>query len=344
VAGHPRGDLLQSFEWGDLKGRHGWTPIRAAVEEEGRIVAAASLLKRSLPIKSFFYAPRGPVYDDGHREGLLCLLQGIRELALREGAILLKIDPPISVEEAGTLSFLKDQGFVPACEEGGFGGTQPRCVMQLDLAPSPEELLASCKQKTRYNIRLAGRKGVVIRDDCTREDLPLFYDILIETARRDGFLVRSLGYYEDMWDILVANNYARLFLAEYEGKAIAGAICFLFGDKCWYTYGASSNEHRNVMPNYLLQWKMIMWAKEKGCIRYDFRGVSPSRKADPEDHLYGLNRFKEGFSPRFVEYIGELDLAYSRPLYWIWRHGKPAYQSLMKHLRKTENLRKAVAE
>ncbi|MCC6446694.1 MAG: peptidoglycan bridge formation glycyltransferase FemA/FemB family protein [Armatimonadetes bacterium] len=343
VAWHPRGDLLQSFEWGDLKARHGWIPIRLAAEEDGRIVAAASLLKRPLPIpgKSFFYASRGPVFDTGRPEALSFLLEGVRKRAAEEGAILLKIDPAIETSDELAVPLLAEEGFAPIGGKGGFGGTQPKCVMQLALAPSAEELLANCKQKARYNIRLAERKGALVRGDCTREDVPVFYDLLVETARRDGFLVRGLKYYEDMWDILVEKGLARLFLVEYEGEAIAGALSFLFGDKCWYTYGASSNQCRNVMPNHLLQWKMILWAKERGCAWYDFRGVSPRRDHDPDDHLAGLNRFKEGFSPRFVEYIGEFDLPYSRPFYWLWTCGKPALQNLMKKVKRTENQREA---
>ncbi|HHX95677.1 MAG TPA: peptidoglycan bridge formation glycyltransferase FemA/FemB family protein, partial [Clostridia bacterium] len=148
-----------------------------------------------------------------------------------------------------------------------------------------------------------------------------FYDILTVTAERDNFLVRSFEYFETLWDCLVEKGLAKLFMAEYEGHYIAGTLAFIFGDKAWYMYGASSNEHRNVMPNYLLQWTMIQWAKGKGCSMYDFRGVPGNLTED--NPLYGLYRFKKGFAAEYVEFLGEYDLVYS-PFYY------KAYNSMEK--------------
>jgi len=337
VAKSPTGDLLQSFEWGELKRRSGgWRPIRLAVEDGGGIVGAASILKRRLPRsnKCIFYAPRGPVCDFADRQVLRLLTDAVRARARQEAAILFKIDPPITTEDSRVVSLLEEVGFVGISDPHGFGGVQPRCVMQLDLEPSIDELLANCKPKWRYNIRLAERKGVRVRSSCTKDDLQPFYNLLKETARRDRFLIRGYDYYECIWDILVEAGYAKLFLAEYEGEAIAGALSFIFGDKCWYTYGASSNRHRNVMPNHLLQWRMIEWAKESGCKVYDFRGVSPKRDWSADDPLSGLNRFKEGFGARFVEYIGEFDLPFSHAWYWAWTVGRPCATAILKSLRR----------
>lgn len=339
VAWSPTGDLLQSFEWGELKRQSGWHPIRLAAERDGRLVGAISLLRRRLPYvnRSILYAPRGPVCDFADPTVFQALVDRVRSRAAGEGDILLKIDPPVTADNADVVSMFRRLGFRAVCDPHGFGGEQPRCVMQLDLTPPLEELLANCKPKWRYNIRLAEKKGVVIRQDCTRDDLRTFYALLRETAQRDGFLVRGFEYYERMWDILVVPGLAKLFLAEYEGEAIAGAISFIFGDKCWYTYGASSNRHRNVMPNHLMQWRMIEWARESGCRVYDFRGVSPRRDADPDDHLSGLNRFKEGFGAQFVEYIGEWDLPFSAPWYWLWTTGKPRVVSILKALKRRKS-------
>lgn len=337
VAASPIGDLLQSFEWGELKRRSGgWEPIRLAVEDNGRIVGAVSILKRRLPHtgKCIFYAPRGPVCDFSDQRVLETLLDGVKARALRDGAILFKVDPPVIAQESDVPSTLQQHGFVEVSDAQGFGGVQPRCVMQLDLTPSIDDILNGCKPKWRYNIRLAEKKGVQVRSDCTKEDLRTFYEILQETAGRDRFVVRGFGYYEHMWDTLVEPGYAKLFLAEYEGEAVAGALSFIFGDKCWYTYGASSNRHRNVMPNHLMQWRMIEWAKESGCIWYDFRGVSQKNDGESGDHLSGLNRFKEGFGAQFVEYIGEFDLPLSRAWYWAWTVGKPRAVSFLKSLRR----------
>lgn len=340
VAKSPIGDLLQSFEWGELKRRSGgWQPIRLAVEADGKIVAAVSILKRKLPRlnKCIFYAPRGPICDYSDQEALSALVSAVNDRAKREGAILFKIDPAVVAEDSHAVNSLANLGFKQMPDPNGFGGIQPRCVMTLDLTPSLDDVLAGCKPKWRYNIRLAEKKGVQVRSDCTKDDLKTFYELLKETAVRDRFLVRGYSYYEDMWDTLVEPGLARLFLAEYEGEAVSGALSFVFGDKCWYTYGASSNRHRNVMPNHLMQWRMIEWAKECGCVVYDFRGVSPNQSGDTDDHLYGLNRFKEGFGAKFVEYIGEFDLPYSGGWYWAWTVGKPRVSSMLKSIRRRES-------
>ena len=259
----------------------------------------------------------------------------LRQLAIERRAVLLKIDPPVPIEDARSASNLRAAGFRPV-STSGFGGTQPKCVMQLDLDKSEEELLASFKPKWRYNIRLAEKKGVTVRLDCSRSDLPAFYSLLQETCRRDGFLVRGLSYFEDMWDLLTPPGYMRLALTYFEERPVAAAIVYHFGDKAMYTYGASSNEHRNVMPNHLMQWRLIQWAKREGCKWYDFRGVSPRQQADGSDRLQGLNRFKEGFSPRFVEYIGEYDMVLSPAFYWLWNVARPRVQSLLKARRRAE--------
>lgn len=341
VAASPTGDLLQSFEWGDLKRiSGGWQPIRIAVEDDGRMVGAVSILKRKLPElnKCIFYAPRGPVCDFTNAEVMDVLVKAVQERAAREGAILFKIDPAVVKARSDVPPALARVGFQRVGDDSqGFGGIQPRCVMQLDLTPSIDDLMLGCKPKWRYNIRLAEKKGVIVRSDCTKDDLKTFYNLLKETAVRDKFLVRGYSYYEHMWDTLVAPGYAKLFLTEYEGDMISGALSFIFGDKCWYTYGASSNRHRNVMPNHLMQWRMIEWAKEAGCTWYDFRGVSQQNDAESSDHLAGLNRFKEGFGAQFVEYIGEFDISYSPAWYWAWTVGKPKASAFLKSLRRRES-------
>jgi lipid II:glycine glycyltransferase (peptidoglycan interpeptide bridge formation enzyme) len=329
------GDLLQSWEWGDLKARSNWKPIRVFAERDGKIVAAASLLKRTLPYvgkvtgNSILYASRGPVLDTRDADLVREFVAGLKQIAAKEGAILLKIDPPVPVEDTVSEANLRAVGFQPVVATG-FGGTQPKCVMQLDLAGrETDQIMASFHEKWRYNIRLAGRKGVTVREDCGREDIPAFYDLLRETTERDGFLVRSQRYFEDMWDCLAPPGFAKIALAYYEDRPIAGVFNYLFGDKACYLYGASSNTHRNVMAPHLLQWTMIQWAKNKGCKWYDFRGVSP-KKGDGDEHLEGLNRFKSGFSPRFVEYIGEYDLVLSPMLYWGYNTALPHFRRMLK--------------
>ncbi|MDQ2798225.1 MAG: peptidoglycan bridge formation glycyltransferase FemA/FemB family protein, partial [Armatimonadota bacterium] len=273
------------------------------------------------------------------------LLQAIADRAKADKAAFLRIDPLVSEDRTDVTGALREYHFAPGTtgDAQGFGGLQPRCVMQLDLAGRTlDEISASFKPQTRRNIKLAREKhGVEVREDLTREDLKIFHDLYQVTAERDGFRPYSLAYLEGLWDALVPAGFARLFLARYQDQCLSGAICFRIGDKAWYVFGASSNEHRNVMPNYAMQWAMIQWAHREGCRWYDFRGVSPRRRQEgeaaadleKEDHLQGLNRFKEGFSPRYVEYIGEYDLVYNKTAYWAFTHGKPMAQKFARKLK-----------
>jgi len=341
VAHGPKGHILQTVAWGELKSRTGWQPVRYLVEEAGtgRVRGALAALLRRLPLPGLdlrlAYAPRGPVADYDDEEVLAALFRDAGEALRRRGAVALKVDPDIPVERADVVQRLMRLGLRQMERGKGFEGVQPRFVFRLPLDGNPEELMASFHSKTRYNIRLAERRGVAVRQGAAG-DIPTFYRILLETARRDDFLVRSEAYYHDMWDILGRRGLARLFLAEYEGEVLAGTIAFILGDKAWYVYGASSNRHRNLMPNYLLQWKMILWAKENGCSIYDFRGVSGN--LDPGDPLYGLYRFKKGFGGVFTEFIGEFDLVLRPFWYLAYRYAEPAYRRLRVRLRPASRL------
>jgi peptidoglycan pentaglycine glycine transferase (the first glycine) len=339
---------MQTWEWGRIKSTGGdWIPLRfGAFDGNGRLIASISILVRKLPIiGNFYYAPRGPVLSDWSNISVLTsLLAAVRVRSLADSAAFLKIDPAVPRECSSVFGHLKDAGFQSPAgfDDQGFGGTQPKTVMVLDIGErSMDELLMACKAQCRRNIRICQKKGVEISTDTQRDDLEPFYALLQITADRDGFRVRSLSYYQTLWDELVPKGYGKLFVTKYEGKYLSAAFCFLIGNKCVYVYGASSNEHRNVMPNYGMQWAMIEWAKGEGCTLYDFRGVSPRKKSDesagePEvdDHLSGLNRFKEGFGARYVEYVGEYDLVYNKVAYWLWSKGKPAAKALLKKIKK----------
>jgi peptidoglycan pentaglycine glycine transferase (the first glycine) len=342
----PEGDVLQAWEWGGVKSPD-WSPVRLGVFQGETLIGGAAILKRKLPlVGNFYYAPRGPLLEDWtNDDALTTLLNAIRQRAALDGAAFLKIDPAVPIERTDVTDRLAKHGFAPppSFDAQGFGGTQPRCVMQLDLAGRTEaDLLAAFKPQARRNIKLSTEKhGVEVVSNLTRADLSVFNDLMQVTGARDGFRPRLLSYFQTLWDNLVPAGLAKLFLTRYEGQILSGALCFVIGDKAWYVYGASSNEQRNVMPNYAMQWAMIRWAREIGCTWYDFRGVSPRRRnegeaaaeLEKEDHLQGLNRFKEGFGTRYVEYIGEFDLVYNKSAYWLYTQGKPAAQKLVRRLK-----------
>lgn len=332
VEKHSKGHFLQLWEWGQVKKNMGWEPLPLVLEEDGEIRASLLILKKNLPIpglkKCIFYSPRGPVVDVESMELCKALFNGAQKVAKEHGAILLKLDPDVVNDNNTFKDILTKCGFKKNETGLDFEGVQPNFVFRLDITLSEVALLENMHSKWRYNIRLAGRKGVEIREAESKEDLKIFYKILVETAQRDNFLIRGYEYFEWIWDNLVANNYAQIFIAEYEGQVIAATLAMLTGDKVWYLYGASSNEYRNVMPNYLIQWTMIKWAKKHNCTMYDFRGVSGD--LDESNPLYGLYRFKKGFNGEFTEFVGEWDYVYSPFFYWLWTKALPLYLKVIR--------------
>lgn len=322
---HPKGHFLQSTMWGKVK--DSWkNEVLLCFDAEGKIRASMSVLIRKIPYLPFtlMYSPRGPVCDVHDRETIAELLSGARELAKKYKSYVLKIDPDVKSSDTELGSILTGLGFALLDAGKNFEGVQPKYVFRLDVSGRTEdEVFAGFESKTRYNIRLAGRKGVTVEIG-TREDLPRFHEIMVETGERDRFITRPLSYFQKMYDEL--GDALRLYVARFEGKIIAATLAVCYGNKVWYVYGASSNEYRNVMPNYLLQWEMIRWAIERGCDIYDFRGVSGD--LDESNPLYGLYRFKKGFNGEFTEFIGEYNYIFNKFIYWAVEKGEKTYRSL----------------
>jgi peptidoglycan pentaglycine glycine transferase (the first glycine) len=315
LCGIPGAHILQSWAWGELKARFGWRVHRVAAGS-----AAGQVLFRPLPgrLGSIAYVPRGPAADFADETALKALRDALRPLCQRERAICLKIEPNLEDDPllAGRLQAV---GFRPSPQS-----IQPRRTILVNLDADPEGILAGMKQKTRYNIRLAERKGVTVRPG-SEADLACFYDLMELTAERDGFAVHSRAYYEATHHLLVARGLGRLLLAEYEGQILAGLVVFAFGDTACYMYGASSDAERQRMPTYLLQWEALLWAREQGCRTYDLWGVPDEDEATLEDGftrrsdgLWGVYRFKRGFGGRLVRTAGAWDLVYAPLRYQLY--------------------------
>jgi len=268
------------------------------------------------------YVPKGPLLDYGNGQLLDRVLASLEELARTQRAIFIKIDPDVRLEERQVIEALQARGWCPSSEQIQFRNT-----ILIDLRPGEDELLANMKAKTRYNIRLAARRGVRVRTG-NFDDLALFYEMYAETSRRDGFISRPFVYYHDAWGAFMEADLARLFLAEYQGEPLAGLIVFRFGRRAWYMYGASTEKHRHLMPNHLLQWEAMRWARSEGCTVYDLWGAPDVLSED--DPLWGVYRFKEGFGGQFVRHIGAYDYPVSRPLYWLYTVLIPRYLDLLR--------------
>jgi lipid II:glycine glycyltransferase (peptidoglycan interpeptide bridge formation enzyme) len=243
------------------------------------------------------------------------VLQDLSDLAAGPRTVVIKIEPDVAAS-AQAEALLRSAGWARSSQTVQFSST-----MVLDVRGTDDQLLAGMKTKTRYNVRLAEKRGVAVRAGSQGEDLDRLYALYAETAVRDGFVIRPRDYYLRAWGSFVDAGLAQPFLAEIGGRAVAGLIVFRFGDRAWYLYGMSSSSQREAMPNHALQWAAIRWARDAGCLAYDFWGAPEA--ADPADPLWGLYRFKEGFGAHHVRLIGSWDHSRRPGLHWVYTFALP---------------------
>ncbi len=308
VSAHPRGEFMQSTHWQEVKANWRWEAV-VSRGEGGRIVGACTVLIQRMPFfgTTLLYSPRGPVCDLADKAVLADLKAGVDALAKTYNAHLFKMDPDVAAADTGFLRTMEEMGFRRFYGPDGFETIQARFNYRLYLrGRGEEELLAGFTQKTRYNIRVAQKHGVEMKV-VGPEYLDEFMRIYRTTGERDGFNTRPKEYFARMLSAL--GVHCRLYMGFYQGQAVCGAIATNYAGKTCYVYGASDNAHRNVMPNYLMQWEMIRWAVETGCQVYDFQGISGDL-TNEQGHMYGLYRFKRGFGGQVDELAGEFNYIY----------------------------------
>lgn len=349
----PNPHLLQTWEWAQVKAKYGWTPVpQVWKDDKGRPVAAAMLLKRTIPAgglaarMSLLYIPKGPLMDWSDLQLRRRVLDDLQALGRRHGAIFVKIDPDValgrgvpgredSAEDANgqaVRSELSRRGWRFSSDQIQFRNT-----VLLDLTPSEDELLAAMKQKTRYNVRLAQKKGVTVRAG-TAADLPGLYKMYAETSVRDGFVIRDQAYYQTVWQTFMrppSETFQPLdlptcepIIAEVAGEPVAGLFLFRFAGRAYYLYGMSRDIHREKMPTYLLQWAAMRRAKAAGCTVYDLWGAPDV--FDESDDLWGVFRFKEGLGGQVVCTLGAWDYAPNAVTYGLYTKIIPRLLDVMR--------------
>lgn len=316
VAASPYCNITQSYEWGELAPHIGVDAVLrvGVVDGQGKLCAAMLTFVSPLPAlrQPYFYAPRGPIIDDPDSPAMTILLNYVKAEATKCGAVMLKVEPGAPDGDVRWLTALQKRGFRPNPY-----ASHIRHEWVLDIRPEEKALLAGMKEKWRYNVRLAARKGVTVRQGQGEADIDTFYRLYQVTSERDRFFIHSKAHYEDVMRLYSEGERAALLLAEYEGEPIAGIIVLRFGRWSWYMYGASANEYRNLMPNHLLQWHGIQWAKSHGCWYYNFRGIPDVLEEGQE--LWGVYVFKRGFGGFAVRSLETHDLAYRPLLYAAYR-------------------------
>ncbi|HRJ56359.1 MAG TPA: peptidoglycan bridge formation glycyltransferase FemA/FemB family protein [Anaerolineales bacterium] len=354
----PDPHFLQTYEWGQVKAKYGWVPYYAVWSadgkftvsqttdnwslETGNFVAASLILKRTaLRRFSIFYAPKGPLMDWTNEPLRERVLDDLQSFAKKQGAIFLKLDPdvvlgrgvPVSVDEVtensgqAMRSDLMRRGWVESSDQIQFRNT-----VMVDLSASEEDILMRMKQKTRYNVRLAEKKGVAVRVG-TVEDLPALYKMYAETSVRDGFVIRDEEYYMTVWKLFMQDAVngqpsAVPLIAEVDNEPVAAIFLFMFAGRGYYVYGMSRDKHREKMPTYLLQWAAMKHAKAHGCLTYDLWGAPDV--FDESDSMWGVYRFKEGLGGDVVRTLGAYDFAPSKFWYSMYSDVMPRVLDFMR--------------
>jgi peptidoglycan pentaglycine glycine transferase (the first glycine) len=329
---HPNAHLLQTGEWGELKSAFGWKPVRLITENVGVQI----LFRKLLLGFTVGYIPKGPICSNPVAASNGQFWQEIDSFSKRNRAVFCKFE--LDSWDVDHMPLDPSQGFIPekvipppAIVTGqlfknnwsySMHNIQPPRTIIIDISNSEEVILAKMKQKTRYNIRLAEKKGVTVR---AWDDIKSFHKMMLLTGNRDGFGVHAREYYQRAYDLLHPKQMAELLLAEYQGKPLAALFVARNGNRAYYLYGASTDEERNRMPTYLLQWEAIKWAKACGCEEYDLWGVPDEEETVLEanfekrqEGLWGVYRFKRGFGGELKRAVQAMDRVYNPLLYWAY--------------------------
>jgi len=307
---HPEAHILQSTNWGELKASFGWNVLRVQQGDAG----AQILIRRLLPGINLGYIPKGPIGANWPD-----LLPEIDRECRKQHCVFLKLEPDIWVSSSPQPEAKDDP---PTGFRSSPQSIQPANTLVINLQADDQVLLARMKQKTRYNINLAVKKGVIIRPST---DLDIFHSLMDDTAQRDQFGVHSEKYYQAAYQLFHPNSQCELFLAEYQQTPLAALMVFTYQRRAWYFYGGSSNEQRERMPNYLLQWEAMRWARAQGCHEYDLWGVPDTHLENLEaqftnrsDGLWGVYRFKRGFGGELRRSAGPWDRVYQPIIYQFY--------------------------
>jgi len=312
------GDVLQSVQFAQMRELGGWKPRYVVAD-----ALAITVLEKSVPgLGSLWYVPKGPGVSTVVQLG--DLLPELRTFAEKHGAFAVKMEPELE-KTADTVAALHELGLKHVAP------IQPNAsTVLLDLTPDTDTILASLNQKGRHAIRRAERDGVTVTQvKTTDRNCKAFYALLRQTAQ-GSFVIRSYEYFKTFWQSFAAAGMGQLFFAHHEGQLVAAAYALTFGTKSIYKDGASVRERTAYGASHLLQWHIMLWAKELGATQHNLYGAPPSDKIGDESHpYYGVGRFKTSFNKQVTDYIGTYDLIVRPRQYALWtKFGERAAKSL----------------
>jgi len=328
-----KGHIYQSFEWGEYKSAAGWMPQRLIWDHSNERIAFQMITKSAPGFGAIWYCPKGPGLFERYEPARVdtarfkAFTTDLRTFVTGHDpqAFMLMIDPELL---AGSFD-PKRAGWHKSVHDLSFKAT-----IIVDLTKDDESLLAAFKQKTRYNIRLASKKGVSIEQRPANDAMvDEMYELMQATQGRAGFYLRPKSAFKYYWQSLAAAGMGQFFVAVHEGEVLAAEYAFIFGDKAYYKEGGSSGIKRNLMAPYLLQYEVMRWARDKGAKEYDLIAVPPKDKLTPEHSMWGLYQFKSGFNEDITEFIGGWELPLKPKVYSRWTRFEPWFHRIYHRLK-----------
>jgi lipid II:glycine glycyltransferase (peptidoglycan interpeptide bridge formation enzyme) len=297
VVTHP----LQSWQWGEFREKTGVKVIRISSFEKKTITSGFQITIHTLP-KTNYTVGYLPKCTKPNQE----MFQAFKKIGEDYNCIFIKLEPNLTEDK---------NYFSKNCTPGRPLFT--KYTFQMDLTKSEENLLSQMKQKTRYNVRLAQKNGVKVKEDNSLETFQTYLNLTFKTTKRQKFYAHNKDYHEKMWKTLFPAGIAHLLKADYKGNTLAAWILFTFNNTLYYPYGASLKKYSNVMASNLLMWEAIRFGKQQGCHTFDMWG-SLGPDPDKKDPWYGFHRFKEGYGASLVEFVGTWDYVLNQPLYSLY--------------------------
>jgi peptidoglycan pentaglycine glycine transferase (the first glycine) len=336
----PEGHLLQSYEWGELIEQQGGRVYRLGVLENEHLTGAMMLLVADIPLPVRFpgrrpcwlYCPRGPVVTDPQAPALRALVEEAHKIASEEHAVVLRLEPNITEDDSKSNEWLETYSVL------GFQ-TNPMAIhgrrsWTLDLRPDMDTLFANFRKAWRYDIRVAERRGMIVREAASDADFDAYYALLQSTSKRDGFFIHNKEHHKEMFRLYAPNGDAVLYLAELEGELLAAKMLIRFGSWCYDMFGATSEKDHGFPKAHLIQYRCLQWAKEKGCHYFDFRIIPEI--LEPGEEMWGVYQFKKGFGGFSRLHLPTQDYVYQLPVYALWRWSAQTRRNLRraKHKKK----------
>lgn len=316
VVDHP----LQSWEWGQFRKATDTKVERVGFFDGSTLKKAFQVTFHPIPLVNKFtnknvgYLPKAFMPNEEQ-------IHALKELGKKHNALFIKLEPNVAHKDSEAESQSAFNSVTKFLLSKGAEPGRPmftKYTFQIDLTQPEEKLFKNLESKTRYNVRLAVKKGVEIFENTTKEGMEQYLEILEETMERQGFYAHTPEYFRKMWEALGDSGILKIFNAVYKEKVLVSWVMFKFHDTLYYPYGASRSIHRNVMASNLMMWEMIKYGKRQNCTIFDMWG-SLGPDADKDDPWYGFHRFKRGYGGDLVEYLGTYDLVLDQNLYKLFR-------------------------